>query len=299
MAKVNDYRLVKEDQRMFSPTLAKIIGMKESIILQQVHFSTEKKREKGPHNNHSYQDGYYWVFDSIKDWQEKAFPFLSVDTVKRAFNKLINEGLLITGSYNRSGIDRTKWYRVNYEELERKFQSRLVQNAPIDEGKMHYPDEGKMHQAIPNTSLPNTSANITPMHIPQESGNGAAVPFSDYVAANYNGSTKCGKEDLNKADKVPVSAAPDYEKLFNELWLLYPRRMGLGMVTMDLKKEIYSVGRDQMIRCIDRFKDDMKRQERPDDKIPYGSTFFNGGYIDYLDENYAEKPTRKPHKITV
>ncbi len=171
-----------------------------------------------------------------------------------------------------------------------------VQNV---HGTTYETDTEPCAMRTPNNYKSNYKNKNNNMHIPQESGNGAAVISSDYFAANYNGSTKSGNKDLNKADNVPVSAASDHEILFNELWLLYPRRMGKGKVTMDLKKKIYSVGREHMIRCIDRFKDDMKRQGRPDDMIPYGSTFFNGSYIDYLDENYAEKPTRKPHKITV
>ena len=85
------------------------------------------------------------------------------------------------------------------------------------------------------------------------------------------------------------------EVLYNDLWKLYPRKLGKSGVSLTKKKEILRVGYDEMARCIERFCDHMKKEERPIDKYPYGSTFFNGGYIDYLDENYEEhvKPKSK------
>ena len=49
-----------------------------------------------------------------------------------------------------------------------------------------------------------------------------------------------------------------------------------------------------MIRAIERYKRYVNSQK--DLSYQYGSTFFNSGYIDYLDENYTasdEKPNNK------
>ena len=76
------------------------------------------------------------------------------------------------------------------------------------------------------------------------------------------------------------------EDLFEHLWKLYPRKKGKGNVSDTQKKRLYDIGKEHMERCIHRFKNDMEKEGRPIDKYPYGSTFFNSGYIDYLDENY-------------
>ena len=57
------------------------------------------------------------------------FPFWSVDTIKRAIRRLEDKGYIIaTASYNRMKMDKTKWYRINYEKL----QVLTKQNAPRD-----------------------------------------------------------------------------------------------------------------------------------------------------------------------
>ena len=46
------------------------------------------------------------------------------------------------------------------------------------------------------------------------------------------------------------------------------------------------MGQDEMVRAIERYKDGLERDSywrKPQN----GSTFFNSGYIDYLDENYV------------
>lgn len=75
------------------------------------------------------------------------------------------------------------------------------------------------------------------------------------------------------------------EKLFEKLWELYPEKKGKGQVSISKKITIYNVGEDEMLRAIQRYKDDLERDEwrRPQN----GSTFFNNGYIDYLDKNYV------------
>ena len=75
-------------------------------------------------------------------------------------------------------------------------------------------------------------------------------------------------------------------ELFDKLWQLYPRKKGRGGVSKTQKGKLLNVGEDELTRCINRFIDDMEAQKRDIEKYPYGSTFFNGGYIDYLDENY-------------
>ena len=75
--------------------------------------------------------------------------------------------------------------------------------------------------------------------------------------------------------------------LFEKLWKEYPRKMGKGQVSDSKKLELYKIGEDVMFKCLKRFKKQMENENRPIEKYQYGSTFFNSGYIDYLDENYS------------
>lgn len=100
------------------PSLAKLLGINEAIILQQIHYWLER--------SNNIHDGYKWVYNSVAEWQ-KQFPWLAIATLKRKFKSLEDKGLLITGNYNKKNFDKTKWYRIDYNLLNEMGQ-RLYQN---------------------------------------------------------------------------------------------------------------------------------------------------------------------------
>ena len=52
-------------------------------------------------------------------------------------------------------------------------------------------------------------------------------------------------------------------------------------------------GEDRLVKAIDRYS--LELQKDADwRKAQYGSTFFNSGYVDYLDENYVPGKEQKP-----
>nr|DAG62888.1 MAG TPA: replisome organizer [Caudoviricetes sp.] len=76
----------------------------------------------------------------------------------------------------------------------------------------------------------------------------------------------------------------DIDDVFERLWRLYPNKKGKAQVSDSKKKAIYSIGYDEMSRAIKRYTDDLKKDSWR--KAQNGSTFFNSGYVDYLDSNY-------------
>lgn len=76
---------------------------------------------------------------------------------------------------------------------------------------------------------------------------------------------------------------------FEACWKAYPRKKGKGQVKDATKKRLAKdVGLEQMLRCIERYKAEMVGKD--EQYVMYGSTFFNSGYVDYLDENYDSAP---------
>ena len=49
--------------------------------------------------------------------QEKSFSFWSISTINRAVNKLIDEGYIIEGNFNKMKYDKTRWFALNFETL--------------------------------------------------------------------------------------------------------------------------------------------------------------------------------------
>ena len=76
--------------------------------------------------------------------------------------------------------------------------------------------------------------------------------------------------------------------MFESPWALYPNKKGKGRVSDAAKKKLQKYGFDQIKRCIERYMAD--QAENPWRKLQNGSTFFNSGYVDYLDENYGSPP---------
>ena len=97
--------------------LAKLVGINESIILQQIHYWTQEINKAKGEKSVNYQEGYYWTFNSYEEWQ-KQFPFWSVSTIKRTIKKLENRKLIVADNYNKMKVDRTKWYRIDYKNLD-------------------------------------------------------------------------------------------------------------------------------------------------------------------------------------
>jgi DnaD/phage-associated family protein len=106
--------LLDEEPLVISPSLATIVGLNESIVLQQLHYWLER-------STHIYE-GYKWVYNTYEEWR-KQFPFWSESTIRRIITKMEKQELIISGNFNRSKIDKTKWYRINYEKLAQLEQS--------------------------------------------------------------------------------------------------------------------------------------------------------------------------------
>lgn len=82
---------------------------------------------------------------------------------------------------------------------------------------------------------------------------------------------------------------------FEKMWSLYPNKVGKGKVSVSKKKEVNKLG-DEFERCIERYikhVDVRRKTGFPELKYQNGSTFFNSGYVDYLDKNYEEQKQPK------
>lgn len=81
------------------------------------------------------------------------------------------------------------------------------------------------------------------------------------------------KQTLKQTIKKDICA------FFPQLWEQYPNKRGKAKVTAKAKKEMDKLGYDKLVACIKRYIED-----KPDwQQYQNGSTFFNGGYVDYLD----------------
>lgn len=103
------------------------------------------------------------------------------------------------------------------------------------------------------------------------------------------------REEKSKEENKNTMCKADALALFEKLWKLYPSKKGKGQVSDAAKLRLLRIGYDEMVRAIDRYKVELKKDS--DWRKPQnGSTFFNSGYVDYLDDNYVPGNTNVKQK---
>ena len=99
-----------------------------------------------------------------------------------------------------------------------------------------------------------------------------------------------------KPQKPTKPSKADIEAFFDSVWQLYPVKKGKAQVSETKRKALYAIGFDTLKMAIDRYLEELKKDE--DWRKPQnGSTFFNSGYVDYLDENFVpDQPKQSGRK---
>ena len=105
-------------------------------------------------------------------------------------------------------------------------------------------------------------------------------------------------ENVNDNDNVnekDINTLADAKAMFERLWKLYPNKKGKGQVSDTQKKRLLAIGETTLVKAVERYS--LELQKDADwRKAQNGSTFFNSGYVDYLDENYVPGRTETPKK---
>ncbi len=107
---MNKY-LIDEPTLVVLPTLARKIGLNEAILLQQIHYWLRSSRHV--------QDGHRWIYNTYADWLSQL-PYLTLITLRRTIQGLESQGIVISTIEFNTGVNKTKWYRIDYQKLQSK-----------------------------------------------------------------------------------------------------------------------------------------------------------------------------------
>jgi hypothetical protein len=131
----------------------------------------------------------------------------------------------------------------------------------------------------------------------KENNSYTLISSGNQLATNWQPSGTSGIDigldidiDIDKDISLGDSAKEKQQEVddfFDSVWKLFPRKLGKGSVSKSQKKKLFKVGYDQLSGAIKRYSDSVVGKE--EQYIMYGSTFFNKGYLDYLDANYEQK----------
>ncbi|MBP1917214.1 putative phage protein (TIGR02220 family) [Lederbergia galactosidilyticus] len=167
--------LFDEHPLVILPSLAIHLGLNESIIIQQLHYWVN--------SNGKTREGHKWVYNTYEDWQ-KQFPFWSISTIRRTITKLENADYIIVSNFNKLAIDKTKWYRINYDML-KGLNSPSVQNEQSMCSKRTV-GLSKMNKPLPESS---TESSLIPYV--------EIVSYLNHAAdKNYKDSTKSTRKHI-------------------------------------------------------------------------------------------------------
>ena len=96
--------------------------------------------------------------------------------------------------------------------------------------------------------------------------------------------------DRDKKNSAKQPSKADVDAFFESVWNLYPVKKGKGQVSDTKRKALFKLGYEAIEQAINRYLTELKK-DASWRKPQYGSTFFNSGYVDYLDENFEPSKT--------
>ena len=88
-------------QHHFDTAIACKFGMLEAVIINHFEFWLEHNEKNG----RNFYDGRYWTFNSMRAFAE-IFPYVSERKIRNALKSLEDEGILITGNYNKVALNQ-------------------------------------------------------------------------------------------------------------------------------------------------------------------------------------------------
>lgn len=132
-------------KHIFDVEIARKYGINAAVLLENLGYWIKQNEANGT----NYFDGHYWTYNSRRAYRE-LFPYMSERQINTAFEKLINDGLVITGNYNKLAYDRTLWYALTQK-------GKCILHFDIME------DDNMSNGNVENvTPIPNINANSNP-----------------------------------------------------------------------------------------------------------------------------------------
>ncbi len=105
--------LINEQPIELSPSLINVVGLEGAVVIQQLHTWLENPKIGETHDDRK------WVRNSLREWSTHFLPFWKPSKISRIILKLERDGFIVSrADINDRVEDRTKWYTINYTQLE-------------------------------------------------------------------------------------------------------------------------------------------------------------------------------------
>ena len=136
----------------------------------------------------------------------------------------------------------------------------------------------------------------------QWSGYRTILPQVNNPSTDEQLSTTTGEQSFTTTDeqlfhqerknKENIKKGDSHDEFFDKIWRLYPNKKGKGSVSKTTRKKLEAIGEDSLVMAIKNYSKYCETEKSWYQPM-YGSTFFNGRYMDYLPTSTEEKPKHR------
>lgn len=138
---------MQSKKQIINGFLVNELGYNQSVIFDKLFFWIRKNKKQ--HRN--FHKGLYWTYRSVKEFQEKDFPFLTEKQVRYALDELHAKGYLIKGNFNEDRRNQTNWYTISEDGFlllkECGFEKELKDGCFIDDEVIKQDDLKSLQEA--------------------------------------------------------------------------------------------------------------------------------------------------------
>lgn len=220
--------LFEESPLSIQPTAAVCFGTESAIILQQIHYWLINKIKFN--DEKSFINGFYWVWRTYEEWEDD-FPFMDDRTIQRRILDLEKSGVLISDQLRLKAGDARKYYRIDYERLEKVsdelYQLKMKEKADRKAARAARKAEKKNGSPINETSRSgerDVETNQAETAVDVLFGNGREVKNPGAYNALISGIVENSRNKKN--GKVDVSEYPEdvreVIRVFCETFMIRP-----------------------------------------------------------------------------
>ena len=101
----------KINEHHFNIETAKKYGVNKAILLYNLSYWLDHNKANKA-NVYKYKGKkYYWTYNSARAFEE-LFPYFNKRSITRWLRELEEDGVIVSGEFNKTKYDRTKWYTM-------------------------------------------------------------------------------------------------------------------------------------------------------------------------------------------
>lgn len=177
----------------------------------------------------------------------------------------------------------------NIDSMERIREQNRVRQARFKEKQKLLSDNvNSVNNNVTNNVIDNAINNVTDNVIVNQDN---ATDKEKDKEEDKEEDKENNKNNVHSGASAKQITNTEINDFFDSVWNLYPVKKGKGQVSDSKRRALYKIGFEEISRAIDRYLTELQK-DAAWRKPQNGSTFFNSGYVDYLDDNFV--PDKKP-----